>query len=183
MIFAVSYSSAVSRLRRPFLSDRYIFITVRLLRRRAKLTEPDFSLLARAFNRARALHPFYLTAWVLLPDHWHAICEPIHPVTISLAMKSAKSSSMIAINRRRAASGELWQPRFFDRALRTIKEYNEKVEYIHMNPVKAWLVCCPQDWRWSSVHEYSGISADEQKCRCGLTIDRVRMPSDPRTRI
>ena len=30
--------------------------------------------------------------------------------------------------------GELWQPRFFDRALRTVKEHNEKVEYIHLNP-------------------------------------------------
>jgi hypothetical protein len=49
-----------SKLRRPFLSDRYFFIVVRLLRRREKLTEPDFALLARAFNRARALHPFYL---------------------------------------------------------------------------------------------------------------------------
>lgn len=54
IIRAVSYSSAVSKLRRPFLSDRYFFITVRLLPRRTKLMEPDFRLLARAFNRARA---------------------------------------------------------------------------------------------------------------------------------
>ena len=127
----------MSKLRRPFLSDRYFFITVRLLTRRAKLTDPDFALLARAFNRARALHSFYLTAWVFLPDHWHAICEPVYPVTISWAMKSVKQSSMSAMNLRRSASGELGQPRFFDRALRTVKEYNEKVEYIHMNPVRA----------------------------------------------
>ncbi len=42
---------------------------------------------------------------------------------------------MILMNRRRAESGELWQVRFFDRAVRTMKEYNEKVEYIHLNPV------------------------------------------------
>jgi REP element-mobilizing transposase RayT len=48
--------------------------------------------------------------------------------------------SMILINRERHASGELWQGRFFDRAFRTVKEYNEKVEYIHLNPVKAGLV-------------------------------------------
>jgi hypothetical protein len=48
------YSIAVSKLRRPFLSDRHFFIAVRLLRRREGLTEPDFALLARAFNRARA---------------------------------------------------------------------------------------------------------------------------------
>jgi len=55
------YSIPVSKLRRPFLSDRYFFVVVRLLRRREKFTEPDFALLARAFNRARALHPFYLS--------------------------------------------------------------------------------------------------------------------------
>jgi hypothetical protein len=46
----------------------------------------------------------------------------------------------MAINRRRAAWGEVWQPRFFDRALRTVKEYNEKVASIHLNPVRAGLV-------------------------------------------
>jgi len=111
------------------------------------------------------------------------ICVPVHPLTISQVMKSVKNSLTILINRRRAEAGELWQARFFDRALRTVKEYNEKVEYIHLNPVRAGLVGRPQDWRWSSVNEYSGISATEQKRRCGLTIDRVRIPSDPRTRI
>ncbi len=177
------YSVAVSKLRRPFLYDRYFFIVVRLLGRREKFTEPDFALLARAFNRARALHPFYLTAWVFLPDHWHCICGPIYSVTISLAMKSAKQSSLSAVNQRRGAEGELWQPRFFDRALRTVKEYNEKVEYIHLNPVRAGLVSRAEDWRWSSYNEYAGLSADEQKKRCGLTVYCVRMPSDPRARI
>ena len=160
------YSSAVSKLRRPFLSD--FFIVVRLLRRREKFTEPDFALLARAFNRARAPHPFYLTAWAFLPDpsaDGHCICAPVYPVTISLAMKSVKQSSMSAVNQRRGAEGELWQPRFFDRALRSVKEYNENVEYIHLNPVRAGLVSRPEDWRWSSYNEYAGMSADESVSR------------------
>ena len=70
---------------------------------------------------------------------------------------------MSAVNQRRGADGELWQPRFFDRALRTVKEYNEKVEYIHLNPVRAGLVSRPEDWRWSSYNEYAGMSAEEQK--------------------
>ncbi len=81
ILATVPYSIAVSKLRRPFLSHRYFFIVVRLLRRRGKFTEADFALLARAFNRARALHPFYLTAWVFLPDHWHCICAPLYAVT------------------------------------------------------------------------------------------------------
>ena len=183
MIATVPHSIAVSKLRRPFLSDRYFFIVVRLLSRREKFTEPDFALLARAFNRARGLHPFYLTAWVFLPDHWHCICAPVYPITISLAMKSVKQSSMSAVNQWRGTEGELWQPRFFDRALRTVKEYNEKVEYIHLNPVRAGLVSGAEDWRWSSYNEYAGLGADEQNERRGLIIDRVRTPSDPRARI
>lgn len=171
----------MSKLRRPFLSARYFFITVRLLPRRAKLLEPDFRLLARAFNRVRALHPFYLTAWFFLPDHWHCIVTPRYPEAISGVMKCLKQSSMTGINQQRGTEGELWQPRFFDRAVRTVREY--KVEYIHLNPVRAGLIGHPQDWRWSSFHVYAGIRPDEQPEGCGLTIDRVRIPADPRTRL
>ena len=93
---------------------------------------------------------------------------------------------MSAVNQRRGAEGELWQPRFFDCALRSVKEYNEKVEYIHLDPVRAGLVSRPEDWSrpaGSSYNECAGMSAEEQKKRCGLMVDRVRMPSDPRARI
>jgi hypothetical protein len=98
-------------------------------------------------------------------------------------MKSIKTSSRLLINRERGEGSELWLPRFFDRALRTVGEYNEKLDYIHQNPVRAGLVSRPQDWAWSSVNEYCGVSAAEQQRLTGLTIDRVRMPADPRTRI
>ncbi len=39
------------------------------------------------------------------------------------------------------------QGRFFGRALRTVKEYKEAVEYIHLNPVTAGLVERAEDWR------------------------------------
>jgi len=78
----------VSRLRRPFLFDRFFFVTVRLLKRRGEFDDADFQRLALAIRRARALHPFFLTAWVFLPDHWHAICAPQHRLTISELMKS-----------------------------------------------------------------------------------------------
>jgi REP element-mobilizing transposase RayT len=150
------------------------------------LIEADFRSLARAFNRARTLHPFYLTAWVFLPDPaaaGHCIAAPRYPATISQVIQCVKQSSVTGINRLRGTEGELWQPRFFDRALRTVEEYHEKVEYIHLNPVRAGLVRHPQDWRWSSFNEYGGMRPGEQLRRCALTIDRVRIPADPRTRV
>ncbi len=173
----------MSRLRRPFLYDRYIFATVCLLKSRTKLREGDFERLADALARMRSKHGFGLTAWAFLPDHWHAIIYSPHPLSISRVLQAVKVSSTIAINLGRREAGELWQGRFFDRALRTVKEYGETVEYIHLNPVRRGLVRTPQEWKWSSVHEYSGARGEEQKRRCGLCIDRPRLPADERARI
>ena len=131
----------------------------------------------------RPQHGFVLTAWVFLPDHWHAIIYPPYPLSISVVFKAVKASSMISINLARGTRGEVWQGRFFDRALRTVKEYNETVEYIHVNPVRRGLVQRADDWDWSSANEYGGRSPEEQERRCGLAIDRVRLPADERARI
>ncbi len=61
--------------------------------------------------------------------------------------------SMISLNQGRPQAGEFWQGRFFDRALRTVKEYLETVEYIPMNPVRRGLVKRAEEWKSSSVRE------------------------------
>jgi putative transposase len=126
-----------------------------------------------------------------LPDHWHAILFPPHPLTISRVMEAIKVGSTHRINAGRWESGLLWQPRFpsaglracFDRALRTVKEYHEKAEYIHLNPVRAGLVKRAEDWPWSSARDYTGsVSAAVSPHRV-LAIDRILLPADERTRI
>ncbi len=51
------------------------------------------------------------------------------------------------------------------------KPYAERVEYIHLNPVRRRLVRRPEEWKGSSYHEYAGIGTWEQEKRCGLTIE------------
>ena len=87
------------------------------------------------------------------------------------------------INTRQDVSGRLWQGRFFDRALRTVKEYHETVEYIHRNPVRRGLAKRAEDWRWSSVHEYGRPDSVPPFGWPPLRIDRVRIPADPKARI
>ena|SRR2546426_10824002 len=173
----------MSRLRRPFLHDHYIFATVDLLRSRGKLGERDYARLAIAMTPMRQKQRFLLTAWVFLPDHWHAIIYPPRPVSISRAMSAVKVSSTIAINHGRREKGELWRERFFDHALGTVKEYWETVEYIHLNPVRRGLLKQPEQWKWSSFPVYAGEDGAGKEKRCGLTIDRVRLPADEKARI
>ena len=140
-------------------------------------------MLAGCLDVVRSRRRFQLTAWVFLADHWHVILFPRHPLTISDAMKSIKLSSTNSLGKYRGEAGELWQGRFFDRALRTVKEYGETVEYIHLNPMRRGLVGHPGRWKWSSYYEYAGATPVEQQTRCGLVIDRVQLPADENARI
>jgi hypothetical protein len=98
-------------------------------------------------------------------------------------MKSIKVGSTLRINAGRKESGLLRQPRFFDRALRSVKEYYEKVEYIHLNPVRAGLVERAEDWPWSSVHDYTGSLSAAVSANRILAVDRILLPADERTHI
>ena len=173
----------MSRLRRLVLSDRWFFISCRVSPGRAALSASEFTHLARVIRERRRKHGFFLTAWVFLPDHWHAVIYPPFPLTISTAMETIKDGATKRINHSRLQSGPLFQPRFFDRALRTVREYNLKVQYIHLNPVKAGLVRSPEDWPWSSVHDYAGTIDRAPATPSGLAVDRVLLPADEYTRI
>ena len=173
----------MSRLRRLVLSDRFFFLSCRVLPARGALSEAEFAILAQVIWERRKQHGFLLTAWVFLPDHWHAIVYPSFPLTISRVLEAVKVGATLRINRRQGERGVLLQGRFFDRALRTVREYHEKVEYIHLNPVRAGLVQRPDDWKWSSVHDYTGTLRAPAGAGSPIPVDRINLPTDPRTRI
>jgi putative transposase len=163
----------------------------------------EFATLAKVVDQRRTEHGFLLTAWVFLPDPaaaGHAIFYPRHPLTISRVMEAIKDGATKRINLRRREVGKSCRgtqtartpalpARFFDRVLRTVREYNEKVEYIHLNPVRAGLVGRAEEWPWSSVHDYTGSVqhpvATPRKSRRGTQTARTSaLPAaDEHTRI
>jgi REP element-mobilizing transposase RayT len=64
--------------------------------------------LSRAAGEWREEHHFLLTAWVFLPDHWHAILIPRFPLRISRVMEAIKVNSTLRIDAGRKESGLLW---------------------------------------------------------------------------
>jgi hypothetical protein len=96
---------------------------------------------------------------------------------------TVKLGSTHRINAERTESGLVWQPRFFDRAVRTVKEYYEKVEYIRLNPVRAGLVKRAEDRPWSSVRDHAGSLGGTGSAHRVLPIDRMLLPTDERARI
>jgi len=84
-------------------------------------------------------------------------------------LKQRVSRAVRHRKRRRAPAGQMrlweeapvvshrrfWQRRFYDFNVWTRKKRNEKMNYMHFNPVKRGLVAHPKDWLWSSYRFYS----------------------------
>ena len=52
---------------------------------------------------------------------------------------------------------QIWQKGFYDFNIYSEKKFNEKLNYIHNNPVTARLCESPEDYQWSSYKQIMGI--------------------------
>ena len=172
---ALRYNLLMSRLRRLQITGRIFFLTCNLLTTRTRLTEPDFEALANALIGVRNRRGFSLPGYVFMPDHWHAMLLPRRGDTLPQIMNALKVSSMRGINRLRNSRAPLWQPRYYDRIIRDVKEFHDTLRYLHLNPVQAGLARYPKDWPWSSFHAYGGPGP------IPLKVDILDLPADEKT--
>jgi REP element-mobilizing transposase RayT len=132
----------VSRLRRIEVSARYFFVTTNILKHTPPLSPPERDICLD--------HKFALFAYVVMPDHIHLLLWTLESQLPKL-MRDWKSASGFAIAKARTKHGAIWQERYFDFILRRVRDFANKLEYIHANPVEANLVARPEDWAWSSA--------------------------------
>ena len=94
---------------------------------------------------------YLLLAWVVMPNHVHAMIEQAPGHSLTRVVQSWKSVSAHAINKARDRNGRIWSPDYFDRFVRDETHYNNAMYYIENNPVKARLAEKPEDWLYSSA--------------------------------
>ena len=158
--------SHVQRLR---TSDRIFFITVNLRRGATPLTGGEYALGVGALAASRRKLHFLLSGFVVMPDQGHALIWTSSAVTISRVVQDIQWLSARALNHARSTAGWVWQQQFWDRFVRQAKEFNERLVYRHLNPVRKGLVKQPEAWRWSS---YNNFALDKERvAACPLQID------------
>ncbi|MDI3339826.1 MAG: transposase [Sphaerobacter sp.] len=124
------------------------------------LRDPRVASLVQSALRYFDGSRYRLHAWVVMPNHVHALIEPFPGVRVSPIVQAWKSFTAREINLLLGRSDRLWQREYFDRAIRDAGHYERVVAYIHANPVKAGLVADPSAWPWSSAYGNAGIPAD-----------------------
>ena len=136
------------------------FVTFTCYRRQALLSSGQARhLVERALEQARRQYGFWVSGYVILPEHVHLlISEPLRlrsgqapRAPLSTALQAMKQS----VARRLIGGREhFWQARYYDFNVYTRKKRLEKLSSMHWNPVKRGLVKEPQDWPWSSFRHY-----------------------------
>jgi len=170
--------AAMSNVQRLRTSDKIFFITTNLNRGERLFDEPEYQIILGTIANSRQRLGFLLCGYVLMPDHWHALISTAHPLTISHVLQDIKRLASIRINKLRKTKASRWQHQFWDRFVRHPKEFAERLEYVQYNPVRKGLVEHPEQWRWSSVNNFSLDKA--VVAACPIQIDYVQLPDNYR---
>ncbi len=97
---------------------------------------------------------YELRAWVVMPNHVHAVVWPMPGYALSDILHSWKSFTATQANKILRRTGHpFWQTESYDHIIEDDEERTRLVTYTENNPVKAMLSAKPEDWRWSSAHD------------------------------
>ena len=143
------------------------FFTVRLLDRDSTLLTDHFSAFGEAMRQARIRKPFHVDAWVVLPDHAHAIWTlppgdhdcAMRWRAVKIAFSKALHKACLPGGAKAAAGngtgdGTIWERHYRDYRIGGDDEYAALIDYVHSNPMRHGLCDDPVDWPWSSLHRF-----------------------------
>jgi putative transposase len=137
------------------------FLTFSCYHRLPLLTPACRELFLVLLEKTRQEFDFAVAGYVVMPEHVHLLLgEPSRGdpsrVLQSLKLKMARR----VLHRQtqpvlgKTPPAHFWQRRFYDFNVCSEETLEEKLEYIHQNPVRRGLVEHPEDWLWSSARYY-----------------------------
>ena len=126
------------------------FITFSCFRHRPVLGTPEArDSFLQIFEETRVRYRFCVVGFVVMPTHVHLLMFEPEVGLLSTVMQVVKQR----FSRTRAET-EVWEKRYYDFNVKSGDKWEEKLHYIHQNPVRALLVAAPEDWCWSSCKSY-----------------------------
>lgn len=129
-------------------------------------------IIIESLEYCRAHKGLKVHAWVILDNHLHAI---LAAPDLSRVLADFKRHTAQRLMEQLEAEGcewllnqfrynraahkaeserQVWQEGSHPQALVSDAIFDQKLEYLHNNPVKRGLVAAPEHWRYSSAHEW-----------------------------
>jgi putative transposase len=146
------------------------FITFTCCHRRRLLgTVRARNLAIRILGEVRKRYGFALLGYVVMPEHIHVLIDELPGTPPAKVIQVFKQRVSRQLRGRKRACGSqptlpfgedsgslprFWQRRYYDFNVYSEKKLREKLDYMHLNPVREKLVAHPRDWLWSSWSFY-----------------------------
>ena len=107
-------------------------------------------LFEKSLETMRLRYGFVVCGYVLMPEHIHLMVNEPKLTLLSKAIQAVKLSVSVQSEER-----PFWQARYYDFNVHNPKKREEKLRYMHLNPVRRGLVDKPEDWPHSSFRHYA----------------------------
>jgi REP element-mobilizing transposase RayT len=114
------------------------------------LSKPEIASLVEDAVRFFHGERYDLHAWVVMPNHVHALFK-VDATPMAEILESWKKYTSQKANRLLKRRGQFWQADYWDTFMRDSEHELETRNYIESNPAKAGLVLDPKKWPWSSA--------------------------------
>ena len=108
-------------------------------------------ILTQTLFRYRDQGFYLLHEFVIMRNHLHLLLTPSINTSLEKAVQLIKGGSSHEIHKQRENAVKIWQEGFHDWTIRDAHDWQSKVEYIRLNPVRAQLADNPEDWPFSSA--------------------------------
>ncbi len=97
----------------------------------------------------RSQRKYLLHEFVVMPDHFHLLITPT--ASLERTMQLIKGGFSYRAKKEIGFSHDIWQPSYYDRRVRDVKEYFAFRDYVRQNPVKRSLAAEAKRYRYCSA--------------------------------
>ena len=112
------------------------------------------------FDEAKDLQ---LLCYCVMDNHTHILVHTDHISELSKVMAKINTSYGLFYNRLENRVGYVFRNRYYSQPIKDEKHLYNTIVYIHRNPVKAKMVNCMEDYKYSSYNDMKNGNLDE-KC-------------------
>jgi putative transposase len=122
-------------------------------------SDHDRQWFTRLLESAVTRYEWSLHAYVLMGNHFHLLVSSEN-ATISRGMQYLNSEWASVFNLWTGRVGHLFERRFRGHLVEQERYLLNIARYIVLNPVRAGIARCPEEWKWSSYRETAGLTTE-----------------------
>ncbi len=113
------------------------FLTWRVRPDQPRLSDEERTVVSQAIRHFDGQR-YNIAAFVVMDDHVHVLLSLDGTHQLSAIVHSWKTFTAHSIQRSRGKRGSTWQDEYFDRIIRSEREFIDKANYIFSNPFVRW---------------------------------------------